>query len=104
MRPEYLAEFHAAGVEPYSRGELRDQPETVREPAIQIQHLRTRKVILSRPAQSNADPMASNLAGIAVGLLIVLAIAAFLPVVIFVGMLSFALSLNGGGRRRRRRR
>lgn len=54
------------------------------------------KIILSQPGQSHDDLVASNVGAILVGLLLIVAVAAFLPLIILV-------AIAGGGRRRCRR-
>lgn len=100
MRPEYLAEFLEAGVPPGSAAELRDQIETDRDVVPNVQPGRTRKVIISQPARSADGLEAGSFAAIVVGLILVLVVATFLPLVV----LAMLGAVAGGGRRRRRRR
>jgi hypothetical protein len=104
MRPEYIAEFEEAGVDPYSSVTLTDRLETLPEPAKNIQRPRTRKVILSQPQRSNNDGLASNDGGGAAGLLWILVIVTFFPLIIMVGIARAAMAVKRGGGRRRRRR
>ena len=87
MRPEYLAEFEAAGVAPPSDLPLRDQAEAFREPAVRIQQSVTRKVILAGPELSG-NVVAMNLAAVAVGTLKLLLWAMMIAVGIYAAMIS----------------
>lgn len=84
MRPEYLAEFEAAGIPPPPDLPLRHdgrQAETVLRPTRQGPSVWTRKIILPQPGTTSADRMTSDVAAIIGGLLIVLRIA-IIPLII----------------------
>jgi hypothetical protein len=87
MRPEYLAEFEAAGVAPPSDLLLWDQVEAFREPAARIQQSAIRKVILAGPELSG-NAIAVNLAAVAVGTLKLLLWAMMIAIGIYLAMIT----------------
>jgi hypothetical protein len=103
MRPEYLAEFEAAGLDPNS-GAAVEPPDSTRESAARARPLRTRKVILSQPTPRIT---AVELAGVVcdvVKILWYLLLVSMSPLIIAVWIASaVAGGRRGGGRRRRRR-
>jgi len=100
MRPEYLAEFEAAGVAPPSDLLLRDQVEPLPAPATHIQRSATRKVILMDPRIS-ANVVVENIAVVAVGtlklLLSVMMIAIGMYAAIIIGFMSASRKGNRRG-------
>ena len=95
MRPEYLAEFEAAGVPPYSQVAF---PAPM--PPIQPERRTTRKVILETSTSApTADPVGQNLAAIVVGASLVFIIGLFLPIMV----LAFMGGIMKASRRGRRR-
>src|SRR5258705_10740705 len=100
MRPEYLAEFEAAGVTPPSDLPLRDQAAPRWKPAIPIPQAATCKVILKHPGISG-NVVAENLAAIAVGTLKLLLMATIITVGIFAAVITGFVRGSRKGRRRR---
>ena len=95
MRPEYLAEFDAAGVAPYCQVSF---PTPV--PARQPEQRRARKVILDSPSRAiNHDPVGSNLAAVVLGVAWVMLIG-LLPMVLTLAFLRGILKAGRGRRRR----
>ena len=92
MRPEYLAEFEAAGVAPPSDVPLRDQAET------RVEN-RTRKVILADPGISD-NVVAANLAAVAVGMLQLLLLASMLAIGMMIAVVAGFVKASRKGSRR----
>ena len=96
MRPEYLAEFEAAGVPPYCQVSF-PTPVTARPP----EQLRTRKVILETSARTlERDPVGSSLAAAVAGAAWVFLVGFALPMVIALAFLGGILKAGTGRRRR----
>ena len=94
MRPEYLAEFEAAGIPPYSQVAF-----PVETPTLLAEPARTRKVILDRPTQDSGDGVAENLAAIVAGMAMLFAVALALPMAFLFGVISANRRANRRSRR-----
>ena len=99
MRPEYLAEFEAAGVAPPPDLPLRGQVEPLQEPVVQIQRSVTRKVILADPGISG-NVVAENLAAVLGGTLMLLLWSAKIVIIVYAAMIIGFIRASRRGSRR----
>jgi hypothetical protein len=103
MRPEYLAEFEAAGIDPRSIAVWGQWANTVEESVTHVAQRRTRKVILSQPTLQPASRDPLGIVGNIFSKFWFLLLLSLSPLVIAVWIVQAVTAVNRGGRRRRRR-
>jgi hypothetical protein len=103
MRPEYLAEFEAAGLDPHA-GAAVERPIIAQESAARARPLRTTKVILSQPAPQITSAEVAGVVCDVFKLIWYLLLVSLSPLIIAVWIASVVAGGSRAGRRRRRRR
>ena len=118
MRPEYLAEFEAAGVPPYSQvrfpppsykahrhEEAAQRPYLIASSApadheIQCEATRSRKVIFDAPGRYATSAVAANVAAIVLGVGIAFVVGFVIPMMLVFAFLRGVTKASRRGRRR----